>query len=117
MTLCAKKSTQATPFFFGETDSNTVSHHEDMHACLTTKLQGASNPGTHSKEGCSLGAVLDELAKRKERFLRTPCHPCRSPGMIVTDSSLFFILKLEINISRVIFWTKLGTGPVRKNSR
>jgi len=88
-----KKSTQAAPFF-GETDSNIVSCHEDMHGFVTAELEAASNPGTHSKEPCSLGAVLDELSKRKERLFSTPCHPGRSPGTIMTDISLFFIWKL-----------------------
>jgi len=63
-----KKSTQAAPFF-GETDSNTASCHEDMDAFVTAELRATSNPGTHYNEPCSLGAVLDELAKRKERLL------------------------------------------------
>jgi hypothetical protein len=50
------------------------------------------------KKAASLGAVMDELAKRKERLFRTPLHPGRNPGMIMTDISLFFILELEINI-------------------
>jgi hypothetical protein len=90
--------------FFGETDSNTVSCHEDMHEFVRVELQAASNPGTHSKEICSLGAVLDELAKRKERLFKMPCQPGRSPEMIMNDSSLFFIWKLEMNISGVIFY-------------
>jgi hypothetical protein len=70
------------------------------------ELHGASNPGAHSKEGCSLGVVMDELAKRKEPLIRTPCHPDRNPGMIMTDISLFFLFELKINISRVISYDK-----------
>jgi hypothetical protein len=79
--------------FFGETDSNTVSRHEDMQVFLKVELPGASNSGTQSKEGCILGALLDELAKSKERLFRTPCHLHRSPEVIMTDISLFFIWK------------------------
>jgi len=93
--LVCKKSTQAIPFF-GETDSNTVSCHGNKHACLATELQAASNPGTHSKVGCSLGAVLDELAKRKEVLFRTPCQKGGSPEMIMTDIALFVIRHMEI---------------------
>jgi hypothetical protein len=86
MTLCAKY--QRRQHFFGEIDSNTVSRHEDTHVFVTVELQAASNPRTHSKVVCSLGALLDEVAKRKEHLFRKPCHPGRSPEMIMPDITL-----------------------------
>jgi hypothetical protein len=79
-----EKSTQATLF-------------------LTMELHGASNLGAQLG---SLGAVMDELANKNERLIRTPLHPGRNPGMIMIDISLLFLLELEINISRVIFYDK-----------